>query len=100
MCAEGEITMARLSRKDGKYWMAIIPGEFIKVSEEKMKETSPEWPQGFTKLDVNAKDLISGLGANHLHAVYGNYVEELKEYCNLMGIESRVFSRNTRDANE
>lgn len=100
MCAEGEITMARLSRKDGKYWMAIIPGEFINVSKEKMKETSPEWPQGFTKLDVNAKDLISGLGGNHLHAVYGNYVKELKEYCNLMGIESRIFSRNTLDTNE
>lgn len=92
MCAEGEITIARLSRKNGKYWMGIIPGKFIKVSEEKMKETSPEWPQGFTKLSVNATQLISGLGGNHVHAVYGNWVEELKEYCNMMGMEARVFS--------
>lgn len=27
-------------------------------------------------------------------------VEELKEYCNLMGIEFRVFSRNMLDTNE
>jgi L-fucose isomerase len=92
MCAEGEITLARLARKNGKYWMGIIPGKFIKVSEEKMKETSPEWPQGFTKLSVNAAHLISGLGGNHVHAVYGHVAEELKEYCAMMGIEAKVFS--------
>jgi len=92
MCAEGEITIARLARKNGKYWLGIIPGKFIKVSEEKMKETSPEWPQGFTRLSVNAARLISGLGGNHVHAVYGNVMEELEEYGHMMGMEVKFFS--------
>ncbi|MBC8419596.1 MAG: L-fucose/L-arabinose isomerase family protein [Desulfobacterales bacterium] len=91
MCAPGEMTMARLARKDGKYWMAIIQGEFISYPEEKLKETSPEWPQGFAKLSVDADELIRGLGANHLHAVYGNYVEELKDVCDKLNIDARVF---------
>lgn len=93
MCAPGEITMARLARKDGKYWMAIIAGEFVSVTLEKLKEISPEWPQGFAKLFVDADELINELGANHLHAVYGNYVNELIDVCDMMGISYRLFSR-------
>lgn len=92
MCAPGEITMARLARKDGKYWMAIIHGEFVSYPEDKLKETSPEWPQGFTKLSVAADELIRGLGGNHLHTVYGNYVDELQSVCEMLGIDARVFS--------
>jgi L-fucose isomerase len=91
MCAPGEVTLARLARKDGKYWMAIISGEFILYPKEKLKETSPEWPQGFTKLSVDADELISKLGGNHLHAVYGNYVDELRDVCEMMGIDYKLF---------
>jgi len=92
MCAPGEITMARLARKDGRYWMAIIHGEFVSYPEEKLKETSPEWPQGFAKLSVVADKLIRGLGGNHLHTVYGNHVDELQSVCDMLGIDARVFS--------
>jgi len=92
MCAPGEVTIARLARKDGEYWMAIIPGEFVSVPQERLKETSPEWPQGFTKLSIDANELIKGIGGNHVHAVYGNYVNELVEICNMIGINYKVFS--------
>lgn len=92
MCAPGEVTIARLARRDGKYWMAIISGEFVSYPEEKLKEISPEWPQGFAKLFVDVDELISELGANHVHAVYGNWVRELKDVCDIMGIEYKVFS--------
>ncbi len=91
MCAPGEITMARLARKNGNYWMAIIQGEFVSYPKEKLQETSPEWPQGFTKLTAAANELIKGLGGNHLHAVYGNYVKELKNICDMMSIGYRLF---------
>ncbi|MGC8963026.1 MAG: L-fucose/L-arabinose isomerase family protein, partial [Candidatus Bipolaricaulaceae bacterium] len=29
--APGEVTLARLARKNGKYWLAIVPGEFIEL---------------------------------------------------------------------
>lgn len=91
MCAPGEITLARLARKNGKYWMAIITGEFITVEPEKLNEISPEWPQGFAKLSGDSSDLISNLGACHLHAIYGNYVNELIDICNLKGIDYKLF---------
>lgn len=91
MCAPGEVTIARLARKDGDYWMSIIPGEFVTVPEEKLKETSPEWPQGFTKLSIDAKELIKGIGGNHVHAVYGDYTSELVAVCDMLGIKYKIF---------
>ena len=93
MCAPGEITLARLARKNGKYWMAIIKGEFITVKPEKLNEISPEWPQGFAKLSGDSQGLISSLGSCHLHAIYGNYVNELIDICNLKGIDYKLFSK-------
>jgi L-fucose isomerase len=93
MCAPGEITLARLARKNGKYWMAITTGEFITVKPEKLNEISPEWPQGFAKLSGDSQELISSLDSCHLHAIYGNYVNELIEICNLKGIDYKLFSK-------
>jgi L-fucose isomerase len=73
----GEVTLARLTRKLGKYWMAIAP--------------TGEWPHAFTKLRVPPERFIATYSSNHIHGVYGDYVEELTWVCKILGMEAEVY---------
>jgi L-fucose isomerase len=90
MAASGRATFARLARRDGKYWMVIFTGEFVERPPEKLRETSPEWPQAFVKLDVPAEALIEKLGSNHVHTVPGDHVDCLLEVCSMLGVRAEV----------
>jgi len=92
MAAAGEVTLARLARRNGRYWMAIMPGEFVTRPVEKMEETSPEWPQAFTKLNVKPDELIRVYGSNHAHGVAGYWVPELVRICELLDVDPVVFA--------
>ena len=87
MTAPGEATIARLNRREGKYRMTIIPTEFVTLPEEKMAETTVEWPHVFAKLPFDHSIFLDKFDANHCHAVYGNKVEELKMICAMLDIE-------------
>lgn len=87
MATEGELTCARLTRKNGKYIMVIFPAQVKEFPKEKMEETSPEWPAAYIKINVTPEKLISIYGSNHAHAVEGNHVEELVEICDMLDIE-------------
>ena len=92
MTAPGQATIARLNRTEGRYRMTIIPTEFVTLPEEKMAETTKEWPHVFAKLPFDHTVFLDRFDANHCHAVYGNLVEELKMVCEMMGIEVEMFS--------
>jgi len=87
----GEATLARLCRKKGEYWMAIFKGNFIEQPREKLKETSFPWPHAFVKMQVEPKYFIETFGSNHIHAVMGDYIQELKELCELLEIRSKIY---------
>jgi len=91
VASEGEVTLARLSRKDGKYWMAIALGRFIEYPREKCEETSRQWPHAFVKLNSDPNQLISEFSSNHVHAVSGNFVNELVQVCRILRIKPVVF---------
>ena len=94
--APGEVTLARLARKNGKYWLAIVPGEFIelpkKEAERKAQEIQVNWPHAFAKLKVPPDELLSEYDSNHIHGVYGNYVDELIWIAKMLNIPYRVFA--------
>ncbi|HDN67684.1 MAG TPA: L-fucose isomerase [Firmicutes bacterium] len=87
----GEVTLARLTRSNGQYWMAIMPGEFVEYPRSKCNQTQTEWPHCFTKLYVSPEKLISEYGSNHAHGIYGNWTEELVTVCKMLGIKSVVY---------
>ena len=87
MTMPGEATIARLNRTKGKYRLTIIPAEFVTLPEEKMAETTKEWPHVFAKIPFDHEIFLDKFDANHCHAVYGNHVEELKMICKMMNIE-------------
>ena len=91
----GEVTLGRLTRKNGRYWMAIAPAEFLAFPEKqaiaKSEATTGEWPHAFTKLKVPPERFIASYSSNHIHGVYGDYVEELKWVCKMLNMEAEVY---------
>jgi L-fucose isomerase len=87
MTKAGKATIARLQRNREKYRMTIIPAEFVELPREKMAETTKEWPHTFAKLPVDHQVFLQKFDSNHCHAVYGDYVDELKMICEMLDIE-------------
>ncbi len=96
IAAPGEVTLARLARRNGKYWMAIVPAECVEfppaVAAAKSRATTPEWPHAFARFKVPAEEFIAEFDSNHIHGVYGNWVADLVWACKMSGIEARVFA--------
>lgn len=95
--APGKVTLARLARKNGKYWMAIVPGEFIRFPREKAlakgATVTPMWPIAFTRLQTNETFFLRNFPCNHIHGAYGDYVEEMKLIAEFLDIEYRIFAK-------
>jgi L-fucose isomerase len=93
----GQATFARLTRRDGKYWLAIVPGEFVRFApdknEELIKQTSQAWPHAFARFTCSADEFIATYASNHIHAVYGDWVKELQAVADMLGIESHVYGQ-------
>lgn len=87
MTKPGKATIARLNRTEGKYRMTIIPAEFVTLPEEKMAETTKEWPHVFAKLSIDYRVFLEKFDANHCHAVYGDIVDELTMICRMLDVD-------------
>lgn len=83
----GEVTLARLARVNRQYVMQIIKGKALDLPPEKMNETSSKRPHIFVRLDCNQEDFINTLRSNHMHLVYGNYIQELLKTCEVLDIK-------------
>lgn len=88
----GEITCARLVRSGNNYKMQVFKGNFKEFSDEKLNETCPKWPHGFLEVTRDYNDIIDRYENNHVHAVAGNYINELKMVCKLLSIEFELLS--------
>ncbi|WP_280383226.1 L-fucose/L-arabinose isomerase family protein [Nocardia wallacei] len=91
LAAPGAFTLARLTRLDGRYRMQVMRGEFenydAATNEAMMRMSTFEWPHAFARLHVDAAEFLSRFGANHIHAVPGEHVAELRAVCELLGID-------------
>ena len=87
----GPVTFARLTRRDGQYWMAILTGEFVRFGNERdwelINQVQDNWPHAFARLDCPTEKFLQTYASNHIHAVYGDYVEALVKVCKLTGVE-------------
>jgi L-fucose isomerase len=93
--APGKVTMARLARKDGRYWMAIVPCKFVQFPRDVMLKkgstVTPEWPIAFARLECGADDFLASFPCNHIHGCYGNWEQELVHVAAILGIETKVY---------
>jgi len=51
-----------------------------------VKESCPNWPHVFVKIDADPTDLLDKLHANHVHAVAGDCMAELEMFAKMVGI--------------
>lgn len=91
LAAEGDFTFARLTRLDGRYRMHVLRGSFERYDEETnedlMQQSTYEWPHAFARIDTSADEFLSRYGSNHIHAIPGDYVEELRIVCKLLDVD-------------
>jgi L-fucose isomerase len=89
--APGAATFARLTRIEGRYRMHVARGAFESyddaTNEALARQSTPQWPHAFTRLEVDAGEFLSSFGANHIHAVPGEHVAELRAVCRMLDIE-------------
>jgi L-fucose/D-arabinose isomerase len=97
LAAPGQMTLARLSRLDGRYRLQLMLGDLETYDEETnermMRASTYEWPHAFARLDADAGDFLQRFGANHIHAVPGDVRAQLRAVCQLAGIELDEFTR-------
>jgi L-fucose isomerase len=97
IAAPGQMTLARLTRNDGRYRLQLMLGEFENyddaTTEELTKMSTPEWPHAFARLDAPAEVFLSRFGANHIHAVPGDRRAELRAVCELLDVTLDEFTR-------
>lgn len=91
LAAPGEFTFARLTRKGGRYRMHVLKGSFERydeaTNEELMRQSTYEWPHAFARFEAAADEVLSRYGSNHIHAVPGDRVQELRAVCELLDID-------------
>jgi L-fucose isomerase len=92
MTRAGHATIVRLNRSEDRYRMTIIPADFVEFPQEKMMETTKEWPHVFAKLPFDHTIFLDKFDANHCHAVYGDKVEDLKMICGMLGIDVEMLA--------
>ncbi len=92
----GEVTLARLTRRNGKYWMAIVPGEFVLFDDATnwalAQATTKEWPHAFARPKVSAAEFLATYDSNHIHGSYGNWVDELVAISKILKIDHHIYA--------
>lgn len=86
MAREGEATFCRLTRVLDQYKMTIFKGQFRSFPSKKLEETCPSWPHGYVEVSADPYNLVEKYENNHVHGVYGDYITELKKFCELKEI--------------
>jgi L-fucose isomerase len=91
----GRVTLARLSRIAGEYVLLITGGQTVEYPREKLKEINPQHPQSYVRLDPALATFVDNLRCNHIHFVFGDFVEELKTACWALDIHPIVLPKET-----
>jgi len=87
--APGPVTGARLGRMNGKYWMNIVPGKFIR-RPKKSFATTPGWPHAFFRFNVSMEKLFQEHPCNHMQVVAGDHTAGLVEVCDRLDIGYKI----------
>jgi L-fucose isomerase len=52
-----------------------------------MRASSYEWPHAFARFEAPAEEILSRYGSNHIHAVPGDRVGELRAVCSYLDVD-------------
>lgn len=84
---EMTLTIARLYRVGGEYHMVYMRARSVRVEREDLRRSIWPWPHIVIRMSPDSlRELVETVGANHLHAVEGDYLEEIRVFCEIKGI--------------
>ena len=90
LAAPGEMTFARLTRLNGVYRLQAFKGVFEQFDEETnlrlMRASTFEWPHAFARFEVSAETVLSRYASNHIHAIPGDHMTELRLVAKFLNI--------------
>lgn len=90
---EKTFTIARFYRVAGRYHMILTVAKSVYVGREQLYRSIEPWPHIVVRVDPESlQRLVKTIGANHLHAVEGDYSEEVKAFCEIKGVELHELS--------
>jgi L-fucose isomerase len=52
-----------------------------------MQQSTYVWPHAFARLEASSEEFLSRYGSNHIHAVPGDYVAELRAVCDMLDVD-------------
>jgi L-fucose isomerase len=91
LAAPGSFTFARLTRLNGRYRMHVLRGSFERfddtVNEWLMRQSDYQWPHAFARFDASVDEFLGRYGSNHIHAIPGDHVAELRIMCRLLDVD-------------
>ena len=93
IAAPGRVTLARLTRQDRQYVMTVVPAELVDFgsrNHEIAAISQDNWPHAFARFDCTVETFIANFHCNHIHGVYGDWVAELEQLCEVLDIRCRV----------
>jgi L-fucose isomerase len=87
----GRMTLACLAEDDEGYRLHIVTGEGRKPPQwVEMGVPLPSWPSVKFYTDVPVRQVLDHVQSQHFAAVPGDWLEELKDLCYLLGIKAIV----------
>lgn len=92
--AAPKITVGRLTRINGRYWMQLGTGKELDsraflsktLGEREKAHLAGTWGKVTVDLGVKADNFVKVIGANHLSATLGDVTAEVETACRLWGI--------------
>jgi hypothetical protein len=85
------MTLACLAEDDEGYRLHIVTGEGRKPPQwVEMGVPLPSWPSVKFYTDVPVRQVLDHVQSQHFAAVPGDWLEELKDLCYLLGIKAIV----------
>ena len=82
-----DMTFGRITHEKGRFIFSVFTGKVKEMPESMLLETCEQWPHMYVVPDAPYEKIIVSYDCNHIHGVAGNYVEEIRYFCEMKGIE-------------
>jgi len=84
---EGPMTFARIQHDERRPGLIAFRGEAVAADPDWPQASCPQWPHIYAKFEVEPRGLLAGLHANHVHAVAGDWLDELALFARIADID-------------
>jgi L-fucose isomerase len=90
LAAPGTFTFGRLTRARDQYRMHLLRGSLERydesTNEKLMAQSTYTWPHAFARFEASGEEVLRRFGANHIHAIPGDHLDEVRMVCSMLGI--------------